>query len=150
MQMLCYDKLNLWPFQLTFKCDLDLQPTWTNISNDTSTPEGKQLSQIILQSMHKCTSYGPDKSGQMPTHAHIHQTEAVTTMSCSPQVGLSKKEQCSCALYLWKMWLLLTYKGFSLEQLDPDGYYHCIHLYSPKSIWSWVNFQCQEVLQFGW
>ena len=25
------DKLNLWPFyHLTFKCDLDLQPTWTN------------------------------------------------------------------------------------------------------------------------
>ena len=32
------DKLNLWPFyHLTFKCDLDLQPIWTNVSNGTST-----------------------------------------------------------------------------------------------------------------
>ena len=31
------DKLNLWPYyHLTFKCDLDLQPTWTNVSNGTA------------------------------------------------------------------------------------------------------------------
>ena len=38
--------------------------------------------------MHKCTSYGPDKSGR--AHAqrtHIHRTEVVTTMSRSPKVG---------------------------------------------------------------
>ena len=29
--------------------------------------QGEQLCQIILKSMHKCRSYGPDKSG--PTHA---------------------------------------------------------------------------------
>jgi len=40
---------------LTFDlCDLDLEPTWQNVSNDTSC-------QIILKSMHKCRSYGPDK-----------------------------------------------------------------------------------------
>ena len=33
----------IWPFYcLTFMCDLDLQPTWTNVSN-------KQLCQIILK-----------------------------------------------------------------------------------------------------
>ena len=33
------DKVYLWYFKhLTFKCDLDLQPNWTNVSNDTSTP----------------------------------------------------------------------------------------------------------------
>ena len=37
------DKLNLWPFyHLIIKCDLDLQPTWTNISNGTAT-QGEQL-----------------------------------------------------------------------------------------------------------
>ena len=30
-------------------------------SNVTSPPQGQQLSKIILKSMHKCTSYGPDK-----------------------------------------------------------------------------------------
>ena len=56
------DKLNLWTFHhLTFKCDLDLQPTRTNVSNGTSTPQGEQLCQTILKSMHKCRSYGPDK-----------------------------------------------------------------------------------------
>ena len=41
-----------WPFYcLTFKCDLDVQLTWTNVSNE-------QLCQIILKSMHKCRSNG--------------------------------------------------------------------------------------------
>ena len=56
------DKLNLWAFyHLTFKCDLDLQPTWTNVSTGTSTPQGQLLCQVILKSMDRCTSYGPDK-----------------------------------------------------------------------------------------
>ena len=38
------DKLNLWPFyNLNFKCDLDLEPIWTIISNGTSTPQGEQI-----------------------------------------------------------------------------------------------------------
>ena len=52
------DKLNSWPF-LSF--GLNLQPTWTTVSNDTSTPQGEQLCHIILKSKHKCRSYGPDK-----------------------------------------------------------------------------------------
>ena len=63
-----------WPFyHLTFKCDLYLQPTW----------QEEQLCHIIFKSMHKCTSYGPDKLDgcTMHTHAqciHIHWTEVVT------------------------------------------------------------------------
>ena len=48
-------------YGLTFKCYLDLQPTRTNISNDTSTHEGEQLCPSILKSMYKCISKGPDK-----------------------------------------------------------------------------------------
>ena len=60
------DKLNLWPFyHLTFKCDLDLQPTWTNVSNGTSPSRRQQLCKI-LKSMHKCTNYGPDKLNLWP------------------------------------------------------------------------------------
>ena len=54
------DKLNLWPFyHLTWKCDLDLQLSRTNVSNE-------QLCQIILKSMHKCRSHGPDKLNLRP------------------------------------------------------------------------------------
>ena len=37
---------------VTFKCDLDRQPTLKNVSNGTSPPQGQQLCQIILKSMH--------------------------------------------------------------------------------------------------
>ena len=61
------DKLNLLPFyHLTFNCDLELQPSWTNVSNGTATPREEQLSQIILKSMHKCRSYSPDKLILLP------------------------------------------------------------------------------------
>ena len=60
-------KPNLWPFyHLTFKCDLDLQPSWTNDSNGTSTPQGEQRCQIIFKSMHKYTNCGPDKLSLRP------------------------------------------------------------------------------------
>ena len=61
------DKLKLWPFyHLIFKCDLDLQPMWTNVSNGTSPSRRQQLCKIILKSMHKRTSYGPDKLNLWP------------------------------------------------------------------------------------
>ena len=38
------DKFNLWPFyHLTFKCDLDLQPTQINVSTGTSSAQGQHL-----------------------------------------------------------------------------------------------------------
>ena len=49
-----------WPFYcLNFKCDLDLQLTLPKVSNE-------QMCQIILKSMHKCRSYGPDKLNLWP------------------------------------------------------------------------------------
>ena len=77
-------------YHLTFKCDLDLQLTWSNISNGTSTPQGKQLCHIILKLIKKCRSYGQDQSGwthtcMHNTRTHIHRTEVVMTMSCSLQ-----------------------------------------------------------------
>ena len=57
----CPGMLNLWPFyHLTFKCDLDLQPTQTNVSNATTYFQGEHLSNIILKSMNKCRCYDPD------------------------------------------------------------------------------------------
>ena len=61
------EKLNLYHFiYLTFKCDLDLQPTGTNVSNGTFTPQGEQLCQIILKTMCKGRSFGPDKLNLSP------------------------------------------------------------------------------------
>ena len=41
------DKINLRPFyHLTFKCDLDLEPMRTNVSNGTTIPEGVHLCKI--------------------------------------------------------------------------------------------------------
>ena len=56
------DKLNIWPFWPLFDpCDLDLKPTWKNVSNGTFPLQRQQLCNFCLKSMHKCTSYGPDK-----------------------------------------------------------------------------------------
>ena len=42
------DKLNLWLFcHSTFKCDLDLQPAWTNVSNGTSTLQGENCAKLF-------------------------------------------------------------------------------------------------------
>ena len=63
----CPDKLNEWQFyHLTFNSDLDLQPTWTDVTNDTATFQGEQLCQIILKS--KGRSYGPDKLNLWPMY----------------------------------------------------------------------------------
>ena len=55
---------------LTFKYDLDLGPTSTNVSNSTSALDGEQLCQIILKSIQNCRSYGPDKFGRTDIHMH--------------------------------------------------------------------------------
>ena len=48
--------LYLTPVTLTFNL------REKNVPNGTSPPQGQQLCQIVLKSMHCCTSYGPDKS----------------------------------------------------------------------------------------
>ena len=57
-----YDHFDLYLAPVTLTFDLP-----KNVSNDTFPPRGQQLCQIIMKSMCKCTSYGPDKSGR--THA---------------------------------------------------------------------------------
>ena len=51
--------------------------------------QGQQLCQIVWKSMHYCTNYGPDKSGQI--HGRTHKTKIVTTMSRLPARGLNNK-----------------------------------------------------------
>ena len=43
---------------------------------------------VLLKYMHKCRSYGPDKSGRM--HVHYTEVHVVTVMSRSPQAGSTK------------------------------------------------------------
>ena len=50
---------NLIYMYVTFKCDIDLQPTYMQkCFKGTSPPHGQQLRQIVLKSIHKCRSYG--------------------------------------------------------------------------------------------
>ena len=67
------DKLNfLLLYHLTFKCDPDLQPTWTNVSNGTYTPQGEWLCQIILKSMHKYRLWPQTSSIYYPFNFKCH------------------------------------------------------------------------------
>ena len=50
---------------------------------------------IFYKSMHHCTSYGLDKSGQMHGCMHIHQTKIVTTKSPLPSTKNVKQQHLS-------------------------------------------------------
>ena len=54
---LIYDHFDLYLTPMTLTFNLPKK----NVSNGTSPPRGQQLRKIILKSMHKCTSYGPEK-----------------------------------------------------------------------------------------
>ena len=43
-----------------------------NVSNGSFPPQGQQLCQIVLKSMHYLTSYGPNKFGRTHGRTHIH------------------------------------------------------------------------------
>ena len=74
-----YDHFDLYltPVTLTFNL-------LKNVSNDTFPPQGQQVCQIVLKSMH----YKPD--GGTYGRTHIHRTNIVTTMSRLPAIGLHK------------------------------------------------------------
>ena len=72
---------------VTFKCGLDLQPTWKKVSYGIFHPHGQQVCQIILKSMHECGSYGPDKSGWMHALMQAH----TPNKNCSSFVSLHRK-----------------------------------------------------------
>ena len=56
-----YDHIITWPSSVTSTFNLHAQ-----VSNGTSTPQGQQLWHIILKSMNKCRSHGPDKLNLWP------------------------------------------------------------------------------------
>ena len=62
------DMLNFWPFYNLTKCDLDHQPTQTNVSNDTTSPQEEHLCKIILKFMHKWRTYDPNKLNLWPVY----------------------------------------------------------------------------------
>ena len=79
---LVYDQFIISPSSVTFMFILPKQ-----MFQKAVLPQGSQLCQILLKSMHKCESYGPDKPRQM--HARRY-TEVVISMSLSLQAGLTK------------------------------------------------------------
>ena len=82
-----YDHFDLYLTSVTLTFNLP-----KNVSNGTSPPQRQQLCQIVLKSMHFCSSYGPDKSGQTHGCMHIHRTTIVTTMSRLPTSWLNKNQ----------------------------------------------------------
>ena len=87
-----------WSFYcLTFKCDVDFQLTWTNVSNE-------QLCQIILKSMHKCRSYGLKKLNLWPFY-HFFWPSSVTLTFNIPehmfQMALLLLRENNCAKLFW-------------------------------------------------
>ena len=77
-----YDPIILWP-SWTWP-----STTWQNVSNGTSTPQGQQLCLIILNSVHKCRSYDPDKSGQTDGRMYA---PTYTKQNCNRNVSLYHK-----------------------------------------------------------
>ena len=73
----------LWPWPSTY---LKI------ISNGTSPSQGQQLCQIVLKSMHYCTSYGPDKfrrtHGCTDARMHAH----TLNKKCNNYVSLTRKQ----------------------------------------------------------
>ena len=96
-----YDHFDLYLTSVTLTFNLP-----KNVSNGTSPPQGQQLCQIVLKSMHYCTSNGSDKSGRTHGCTHIHQTKIVTTMSHLSASGLDKKH------FLFPLCLLIKYGFF--------------------------------------
>ena len=99
---------------LAFNCDLD--PTWMNGSNGTSTCHGERSRQIV-KSIHNCRSYGLDKFGRTDRCIHIHRTIVVTTMPRSPQAGSTN----SLLKPLWEMPLTLLTHSHTLTPFDAPG-----------------------------
>ena len=61
-----------------------------NVSNGTTTPQGEHLLKIILKSMHKCRSYGPDKLIYVTFKCDLDlkPTQTVVSNGTSPPQGL--------------------------------------------------------------
>ena len=116
------DKLNIWPFWPLFDpCDLDLQPTWKNVSIGTFSPQGQQVCIIILKSMHKCTSYCPDKLN-IYDHFDLYLTPVTLTFTIPIkmfQMALLLLKGNNCAKLFWNPCIL--YKLWS-RQIQTDAH----------------------------
>ena len=129
-----YDHLYLYLTSLTLTLNLP-----KNVSNGTSPPQGQQLCQFVLKSMHYCTSYGLDKSGR--THArmhrrtHIHQTKIVRAMSRLPASGLDKNVSNGTT----------TPQGEHLYEIILQSMHKC-RSYGPDKL-IYVTFKCDLALQ---
>ena len=116
------NKLNLLPFyHLTFKWDLDLQPTSTNNSNGTSTLQGKQLSQIILKSMYRVMA----QTSSIYNHFIIWPPSVTLTINLPKQMFqmalLLLKENTCAKLFLESMH---TYRSYGPDKLSLWQFYH--------------------------
>ena len=146
------DKLNLWPFyHLTFKCDLGLQPNWTNVSNDTFNPQGEQLCHIILKSMHKYRRYSPEKLNHLTFSCDLDLQPTWTNVSngtATPQ------EEQLCHIILKSMH---KYRSYGTDKLNLWPFYHLpssvtlafCRRYSPDKL-NHLTFSCDLVLQPTW
>ena len=84
--LLCYTK------NLIFKCDLDLGSTRTNVSNGTSTHDGEQMSQIILNPftiVEGMVWKNSDTHTHTPAHTHTHTHAHTPNCHCDNYVSLT-------------------------------------------------------------
>ena len=132
------DKLNLWPYyHLTFNCDLNLQPTLTNVSNGTSTPPGEQLCQLIIKSMYKCRSYVLDKLNFWPFYYltfRCYMTSNNSPIWTNVSNGTTTPQEQLCQIILKTMHKCRTY---GLDKLNLCPFYH-------------LTFKCDLELQPTW
>ena len=72
-----------------------------NVPNGTSPPQGQQLCQIILKSMHYCTSFDLDKSRRTRARMHAH----TPNKNCNNYISLTRKR----ARQKWRLNYLGSY-----------------------------------------
>ena len=133
-------------YHLTFKCDLDLHSTWPNFSNGTATPHEEQLCQIILKSMHKCTSYGPDSS--IYNHFIIWPSSVTLIFNLPEQMFqmafLLLKEN-NCAKLFWNPCINVEVTAWT----NPDGCMHTQSMHTPTMNAHTLNWNCNLLTTSG-
>ena len=94
-------------------CDLDLQPTWKNVSNSTSPPWGQQLCKIVLKSMHKNVQVMA-RTSSIYDHFDLYLTPMTLTFNLPEnmfQMALLLLEDNNCAKLFLKSMLKCTSYG---------------------------------------
>ena len=89
---------------LTFKSDPNLQPTWTNVSNGTSTPQGQQLCQIIKLFWNPCINAQLTAQSSVYDHFLIWPSRVTSTINLPEQMfqtALLLLQDNNCAKLFW-------------------------------------------------